>query len=196
MSQRFLKRVLAILLASIGIPALSQTAPGATEGNWPLVIGIGYSNFHTDWSGRLGGPSVWADWTLNRLPGRLHGLGIEVSGNDLQFNRSGGDPRLRMDTAEGGPIYTWHRDRRFRPYLKFLVGFGSIDFTLPNYFHDTRTIYSPAGGVDYRFLNHLVVRGDYEYQFWTHFINDRVLNPQGLTIGVAYDFNRSRTFEE
>jgi len=154
-----------------------------------------YSEFHTDWSGQLGGPSIWADWGFNQLPGKLHGLGVEVNGRDLNFNRSGSDPRLRMDVAEGGPMYTWRRDRPFRPYVKFLVGLGSIDFTLPNYFHDTRTVYSTAGGIDYRFSSHLVVRVDYEYQFWTHFINDHTMNPEGLTIGINYDFNRPRRFE-
>lgn len=194
MSQRFLNTLLAILLAGIVTPALSQTAPDATEGNSPLAVGIGYSNFQTDWNGRLGGPSIWADWSFNRLPGKRHGLGVEVSGRDLNFNRSGGDPRLRMDTALGGPIYAWHLKRSIRPYVKFLAGLGSIDFTLPNYFHDTRTVYSIAGGVDYRFSNHLMVRGDYEYQFWTHFIHNHTLNPQGLTIGVTYDFEHSRRF--
>jgi opacity protein-like surface antigen len=195
LSHRFLKIALSSLLAGIAIPVLSQTVPGATEGHLPLVVGIGYSEFQTDWSGRLGGPSIWADWNFNQLPGKLHGLGVEVNARDLNFNRSGSDPRLRMDVAEGGPIYTWRRDRPFRPYVKFLAGLGSIDFTLPNYFHDTRTVYSPAGGIDYRFSGHFVVRVDYEYQFWTHFINDHTMNPQGLTIGINYDLGHPRRFE-
>lgn len=195
LTYRFLKIVFSILLASIEIPAVSQTLPGATEGNLPLVVGIGYSNFQTDWSGRLGGPSIWADWSFNRLPGKLGGLGLEANGRDLNFNRSGADPRLRMDTIEGGPMYSWFRNRPIRPYVKFLVGLGSIDFTLPNYLHDTRTIYSSAGGVDYRFSGHIVIRGDYEYQFWTHFIHNHTMNPQGLTIGVNYDFGHRRRFE-
>ena len=56
-------------------------------------------------------------------------LGVEVEGRDLNFDRTGGDPKLRMDTFEGGLIYTTHFYRRFHPYAKFLFGDGSIDFT-------------------------------------------------------------------
>jgi opacity protein-like surface antigen len=195
MFRKFPKMLLAVLLIIRAIPALSQTAPGATEGTWPLVVGVGYSNFHTDWSGRLSGPSFWADWTFNRLPGIWHGVGVELVGRDLNFDRTGGDPKLRMDTISGGPIYTWRRDRRIRPYGKFLFGYGSIDFTaVPGYSHDTRTVYTPGGGVDYRFWKNLSVRGDYEYQFWTDFFSHHALNPQGLTVGVDYDFGHSRRF--
>jgi len=77
--------------------------------------------------------------------------------------------------------------------MKFLVGDGSIDFTVaPNYSHDTREMYVPGVGADTRFYRSLWLRVNYEYQFWPHFFNYHALNPSGVDVGVAYDFGRFR----
>jgi hypothetical protein len=36
------------------------------------------------------------------------------------------------------------------------------------------------------------VRGDYEYQYWRHIFGPHDLNPNGVTIGVSYDFGSFR----
>ncbi len=137
---------------------------------------------------------VLADWNFYKLPPLLDGFGLEVEGRShLNIDRTGGDPKLRMDTLEGGVIYTTHFYRRFHPYMKFLVGDGSIDFTVaPNYSHDTREMYVPGVGADTRFYKSFWLRANYEYQFWPHFFNHRALIPSGVDIGVAYDFGRFR----
>jgi opacity protein-like surface antigen len=114
-----------------------------------------------------------------------------VEARDLNYDRTGSDPKLRMDTVSGGAIYTWRHYRNVHPYAKFLVGYGSIDFSSsrPNYTHDSRTVYAPGGGLDYRVYRNVWVRGNYEYQAWTDFFNHHALNPQGFTIGAAYDFS-------
>ena len=92
-------------------------------------------------------------------------------------------------------IYTTHFYRRFHPYMKFLVGDSSIDFSLPNfpnYTHDTREMYVPGVGADTRFYKSFWLRVNYEYQFWPNFFNHHALNPSGVDIGVAYDFGRFR----
>ena len=185
-----LKMLVAVFVAGAAIPAFSQVTPTATGGGLPLSVGIGYSNYHTDWSGRLGGSMVWVDWNFYQQPSFLHGFGIEVEARDLNYGRTGAEPKLRMDTAAGGAIYTWRHYHKFHPYAKFLVGFGSIDFSplAPNYSHDTRTVYAPGGGLDYRVYRNVWVRGNYEYQFWPYFINHHALNPNGVTIGASYDF--------
>jgi len=94
-------------------------------------------------------------------------------------------------------MYEWHHYRNFRPYVKGLMGFGSIYFgeclalcsTTP-YTHDTRTVYAPGGGVEYRAFRSIWVRGDWEYQFWPQLTGNTYLNPQGFTIGAVYDFSR------
>jgi opacity protein-like surface antigen len=190
---KYLKTLLAALVVSASIPALSQTVPEATAGGLPLSVGVGYSNFYTDWStdwsGRLQGPMLWADWNFYRAPSFLRGFGIEVEGRDLNY---GGVGNLRQDTAEGGAIYTWRHYRNFHPYGKFLAGIGSIDFNvnIPNYKHDSRTVYASGGGVEYRACRNVWVRGDYEYQFWTDFFGYHALNPNGFTIGASYNFRR------
>jgi len=187
------KMLLAVLVVFTPIPAFSQVAPQVEAGP-SLSVGLGYSNYATDWSGRLGGPMIWGDFNFYDHPSFLNGFGIEVEGRDLNYNRTGTTPNLRMDTAGGGPIYTWRHYPRFHPYTKFLIGFGSIDFTteVPNYTHDTRTVYSPGGGLEYRVYRDVWVRGNYEYQFWTDFFNHHALNPEGFTIGASYDFRGIR----
>jgi opacity protein-like surface antigen len=97
---------------------------------------------------------------------------------------------MRQDTAGGGPIFNWHVTKRFHPYFKGLFEDGSIDFfPLPGYSHDTRLLIAPGGGFEYRFLGPLKVRADYEYQFWMGNLLGNTLNPQGFTVGIAYDFS-------
>jgi opacity protein-like surface antigen len=186
------KLILAAFFLLASSPALSQVAPAATEGGLPLVVGAGFSGFYTDWSGRIDGPIVWAEWNFYRAPWVLNGLGIEVEGRDLNYGRTGSDPRLRLDTGEGGAIYTWRHHRNFHAYGKCLTGILSIDFSSNSpYRHDTRTDYVVGGGVEYRAWHNVWVRGDYEYQFATNFFSHHALNPNGFTIGAAYDFKRT-----
>lgn len=155
--------------------------PGCSGGQAPgipLTVGVGYSNYATDSSGRLSGPSLWIDRNFYQGPSYLRGLGFEAETRDLNCDRTGGSPNLRMDTASGGVIYTWHHLHNFNPYMKFLIGYGSIDFTVantPNYKHDTRTLYAPRGGLDYRVFRNVSVRGNYDYQFWPDFFNHHAL---------------------
>ncbi len=190
------KFILAMLILAVTLPASAQVVPSAHEGQVPLVIGIGYSNFYTDWNGRLSGATLWADWNFNKGPSYLKGFGIEVEARDLNYFRSSSTPKnLRQDTLEAGVIYTWRHYRNIHPYGKFIAGLGSIDFQRmsPTYSHDTRTVWAPGGGVEYRAWHNVWVRGDYEYQFWTHFFNYHALNPNGVTIGASYDFGHIHT---
>lgn len=192
MNQKCLITLLALFFVSASIPAFSQVAPEGAVGGLPLTVGVGYSNYHTDWSGRLGGPVCWVNWNFYNAPSLLHGLGIEVEGRDLNFERTGGDPKLRMDTIAAGAIYTWRHYHRVHPYTKFLLGYGSIDFTSfdPNYTHDSRTVYAPGGGLEYRVFRNVWVRGDYEYQIWPDFFHHHAFNPNGFVIGASYDLRK------
>jgi opacity protein-like surface antigen len=185
------KIVLATLFLAATLPASAQVTPSFQQRRVPLVVGVGFSNFNTDWNGRLSGATFWADWNFNKRPSFLQGFGIEVEGRDLNYGRSSGAPKnLRQDTLEGGVIYTWRHYRNFHPYGKFIAGLGSIDFQhiRPTYSHDTRAVWAPGGGVEYRAWQNVWVRGDYEYQFWPDFFSYHALNPNGVTIGVSYDF--------
>ncbi|MFZ0743008.1 MAG: outer membrane beta-barrel protein [Terracidiphilus sp.] len=198
--------LLAALVICTSIPAFSQVVPeiGHPGRGMPLSVGVAYSTYDTDWSGpfeggkplnggRLSGGTLWADWNFYKLPPLWDGFGLEVEGRDLNYGRTGDDPKMRQDTVEGGLIYTTHFYRRFHPYAKFLFGYGSIDFTVaPTYSHDTRTMYVPGGGADTRFYKSLWLRVNYEYQFWPNFFRYHTLNPRGWDVGVAYDFGGFR----
>jgi opacity protein-like surface antigen len=189
-----LKMILTVLVFGAVIPASCQVVSQATDtSGTPLTIGVGYSNYYSNWNGRLSGPVIWADWTFYGKRSYLHGFGVELEARDLNYGRTGSVPNLRMDTATGGVIYTCRRFRKINPYAKYLAGLGSIDFisTNPNYKHDTRTISSWGGGLRYRVSPQVWVNADYEYQFWPQLPRD-TLNPQGFTIGIAYDFRRVR----
>ena len=194
--------LLAILFGCASIPVFSQVVPeiGHPGKGWPLSVGVAYSTYDTDWNhqpldgGRLSGGTIWADWNFYHLPPLWDGFGLEVEGRDLNYGRTGNDPKMRQDTLEGGVIYTTHFYRRFHPYAKFMVGDGSIDFTstLPTYSHDTRLMYAPGGGADTRVYESLWLRVNYEYQFWPDFFQHNALNPRGWDIGLAYDFGGFR----
>jgi len=185
--------IMAFFLATV-FPATSQVTPAATQGGLPLVVGVGFSDYYTEmFSKHMEAPTVWADWNFSHVPSFLRGFGIEAEVRDIDFGQPAGQ-QLRMFIAGGGPIYTLQHYRNFHPYGKFLVDYGSMSHMkisrLPSsYTADKWVIYAPGGGVEYRVRRNIWLRADYEYQFWRDgFYDNTFLNPEGLTIGVSYDF--------
>jgi opacity protein-like surface antigen len=175
--------------------AHAQVTYSAQEGKLPFTVGVGVSDFSDDWgisNPRQVGITAWADWRIPHMPSLLDGVGVELEGRDINYATPSSLPGHRMDTGLIGPIYQFRRTSRIRPFGKFLMGIGSIDFPSPGatYSHDTRTVYEPGVGTDVRFWNRFSVRGEYDYQFW-HQLFQHDLNPQGFTVGVVYDFGRS-----
>jgi opacity protein-like surface antigen len=182
--------ILAVGIFSITVPAISQVAPAYERSGWPVRLGIGPSSYDVDWGhGRMLGGTIWADWYPEKLPHVLRGLGLEGEARDISLDRSSTQPNMRQDTAGIGPIYAWNHFHNFHPYLKYLIAYGSIDFVSPSptYSHDTRTLYAPGLGFEYRFYRQFWARADYEYQTWQVLLGNTP-NPQGFTVGVAYDF--------
>ncbi len=184
-----LKKCLLGVVFLVAVPVFCQTLPSGERGGIPLTIGAGYSNFNSDWSGRISGYTVWADWAFYRAPGALKGVAIEAFGRDLNFDRTGLDPLLRQVVGGGGVLWAWRHYRVVQPYGKLLAGYGGINFTTTNpfYTHDTRTVLAQGLGVNFN-LHHMVVRADYETQQWPNLFRNHSLTPGGVTVGVAYDF--------
>lgn len=180
------------------LPLHSQVTPAAVQGSTlPVVAGIGGSDFSLDWGpgNRMEGVTAWVDVYPNILPRKLNGLGIEVEGRDINFNRPSGFSKMRQDTGMGGLIYALPHYRNFRPYIKFLAGIGSIDFPVigpKTYTHDTFLVTAPAGGMETRVWQHVWVRAEYEYQSWHQAFGPNDLNPNGVTAGLSYDFRPVR----
>ncbi len=188
----------AVLFMAAALPLSAQSAYSAKRGAWPVAIGAGYSSINTDWGQDahgnpriVNGVTVWFDW--KKLPFLPHGFGLEAEGEHVNWNQPAALPQLRIDAVMGGPTYTYTvRDfRRLRFYGKGMIGFGGINFPpFGNYSHDTRTIWAPGLGAEYRAWNSFWVRADYEYQYWPNlFSRGHTLNPHGLTIGMVYDFS-------
>jgi len=185
--------VVILFVLGAALPAIAQVAYSAEEAKQPFTVGAGFSNFSDDWgitNPRQSGITMWADWRVPHVPPTLRGLGIEFEGRDINFSTPSDLPGHRMDTALGGPMYEWRGRGRIRPFGKFLMGIGSIDFpfTGSTYNHDTRTVLEPGGGADMRFWTRFSVRAEYDYQFWRQIFGPNDLNPQGISVGVVYDF--------
>ena len=176
--------------------ALAQAVQSAEERHLPFSVGVGVSDFDTYWAvgNRMLGGTFWADWNPGMLPAKLGGLGLEIEARDISLGRSSDQPsNLREDTASGNLVYRWRRYRNFHPYGKAGLGMGSIDFQfdIPGYSHDTRTVYSLGGGLEYRAYRNVWVRADYEYQSWGTLLGT-TFHPQGVTLGAMYSFRGPR----
>jgi opacity protein-like surface antigen len=203
MSNRlFPKLTLALFFVAISLPAFSQVAPSATSGG-PLWVGVGagFADVSVDFGqGRMEGGSLWVDVGSTRVPPILRGFAIEGEARDINIGARTHQPKnFREDTAGGGPVYYWRHYRNFQPYGKFLIGYGSIDFEgfkgLPDYKHDTRTVFSEGGGLEYRIFKQLWARGDYSYMEWPHlFSKTNSLSTQGFEFGAIYEFRHNRYY--
>ena len=173
----------------------AQVTYSREEGNQPFTVGVGFSNFSDDWgtqNPRQDGITMWVDWRLPAMPRLLNGLGIEFEGRDLNYAIPSYLPGHRMDTAQGGPLYQHRRNGRIRPDAKYVMGIGSIDFPSPG--PPTLTtrgaVFEPGAGADVRFFSRFSARAEYDYQFWHAIFGPHDLNPNGVTVGVVYDFGR------
>jgi len=178
------------------------TAPAAKgrEEFSPLAVGVGFSGYNPDYGhGPLLGGTLWLDYFPDYVPHIMRGIGIEAEARDLNLDRSATAPvNLRIDYGGGGLIYSWPHFPKFRPYAKVFMGFGNLDHAVDpvtkRWGHDSRTVTSWGGGMDYRAFKHIWVRCDYEYQTWPTFFKHTPpvragrLNPQGFTLGAMYHF--------
>lgn len=186
--------LLFLLIVGSASRLMAQVTYSAREGRTPLSVGFGVADFSDDWGGRHPrqvGLTLWIDWHLPHMPRPLQGLSLEFEGRDVNYATPDYLPGHRMTTGLAGPMYQWRREHRVRPYAKYLLGIGNLDF--PGaccYQQDTRNIFAPGGGVDVRLLGRLSARGDYEYQYWHAIFGPHDLTPQGFTFGVVYDLGR------
>jgi len=151
-SKLFLSLALAILGVTSARFGLAQSIYSAHENHLPIAVGFGASNFDLDYgrdnSGterRMGAITSWLDWTPPKVPRLLEGLSVEVEGRDINFGRPSSLPKMRQDTILGGVAYNLPYSHLTHPYIKYLMGMGSIDFPpAGRYSHDTRSVWAPG----------------------------------------------------
>jgi hypothetical protein len=186
--------LLFLILVSAASRLGAQVTYSAREGRTPLSVGFGVADFSDDWgtrNPRQVGLTLWIDWHLPHMPSKLRGLGLEFEGRDVNYATPDSIPGHRMTTGLAGPMFQWRREKRIRPYAKYLLGIGNLDF--PGsccYQQDTRAIFAPGAGADVRLIGRLSARGEYEYQMWHAIFGPHDLTPQGFTFGVVYDLGR------
>lgn len=213
MFSRLLPKVLlaAVFIAAAG-PVLAQVVYDASQGKLPLSLGGGISNFDPDFAqgpgpaygilfgsgqGRMWGGTAWIDAGIPFGPPWVHGFAAEAEYRSIFAGGSQGQQNLKESSVGGGAIYTWRRWHTFRPYGKYILNFGSIDFTpvpeknAPPYSHDSRLANSLGGGIEIRCTQHIWARADYEYQYWGRFGGSPVFQPQGVTLGAMYNLMKS-----
>ena len=125
--------------------------------SYPLG-GVEYSNFTPDFGppDRLTGIGAYVDFNWNSR------YAIEGETRFLRFNGFNGEYE---DNYLAGPKISVFRHGKFRPYAKVLFGVGRINFPYEigngSYF-----AIAPGGGLEYRVARRIILRAEYEYQYW------------------------------
>ncbi len=164
----------------------AQAAPAVLGGDHTLWAGVEYSNFTPDFGPpqRLIGVGGYVDLNWNSR------YAIEGEARFLRFN---GFNAEYEDSYLAGPKINVFRHGKFRPYAKVLFGVGKINFPYEigngSYF-----AIAPGGGLDYRLTRLLILRAEYEYQYWPAAPGivgepSNGLHPNGFSAGVAYRFH-------
>ena len=172
------KIVLAATLLSTPAFIHAQATPTGVR-KASLQVGAGFSNANTDYlPNRVNGTTIYADFDF------FHHLGLE---GEFRYIKDG-KTNIYEKSYEIGPRYS-RTYGRFSPYVKGLYGRGVFNFT----YRGERTanlaynMLAVGGGLDYRLLRHVNLRGEYEYQHWFGFPLHG-LTPSAITIGAAYRF--------
>jgi len=163
----------------------AQAAPAVLGGDHTLWAGVEYSNFTPDFGPpqRLVGVGGYVDFNWNSR------YAIEGETRFLRFNDFNGEYE---DNYLAGPKIFVFRHGKFRPYAKVLFGVGKINFPYEigngSYF-----AIAPGAGLDYRLTGRIILRAEYEYQFWPGAPGiagepSNGLKPNGFSAGFAYRF--------
>jgi hypothetical protein len=176
-----LTRVLTFMgLLAITSTLYAQAKPAASRRS-DFQVGIGFTNANSDYlPSRINGGSAYFDFDFSRH------LGIEGA---FRFVKDGSGSDIYEKTYEIGGRY--HRTYgRFLPYGRVMYGRGVFNYpAYPGYRHSNLAynLFAGGAGLDYRLMNHLNARADFEYQRWLGF-PPHGLTPNLLTFGAAYRF--------
>jgi opacity protein-like surface antigen len=164
---------------SFSSTANAQALPTATA-NGTLQVGLGWTYGEPDYGQKaIQGITGYAD-----IGFRPH-FGAEAEYHYISV-------KTPTDLGENsfffGPRFILPRNH-YSLYAKALVGIGSIVIQEtednPQGGAGSYLAYGAGGGIDYQITQHIVARGDFEYQRWSF---GKGLTPTASTIGLAYRF--------
>lgn len=169
-------------------PASQSQTPG-------FSIGAGFSVINPDYGrGKLDGETLWIDSPPIGFVPILRRVRIEFEARELRFLRSPSERVLREDVALLGATYALHRLFGIQPYVKAEWGVGNLDYLVRagRTYHQSRTVTSIGGGLEWRAFGTAWVRADYEYEYFPDFFlgipekpTSGSVAPQGITIGLV-----------
>lgn len=179
---------------------MAQSPRSAVGGEAGLWAGGEFSWFHSDYhcqtatgvscKNSLEGITPLVDLNFRQK------WGAEGEARWLHWGGTGG---MKESNYLIGPRYRFFRYDGIGIWGKVLLGGGWI--TTPNYpqagsLQGSYFAYAPGATVDYPVTPRLLVRVDYEYQFWPSFagpptgtaVHNNGLNPNGISFGAEYRF--------
>ena len=188
MSSKLLVAAAALIFS---VSCLAQVGPAGEKTPLNLSVGGGMDYWWGDWGGAVKrfGPSAWVTADIS------HGVGVNLEGHSMIVGGRIPNPSYKYFVGEGGVIYTYHRWRTIRPFVKGEIGYASLSFprTGLSYSHQDERTWSVGGGGEYRTYKRLWTRVDYTYDFFPNFYSlisgeFHTLNPNGITFGETYHF--------
>lgn len=147
---------------------------------------------------QIGGGFVLArpDYVLQTYRGGAAYIDFDFSphlGVEAEFHQ--------VDTPDSNSVYerTYEIGARYHrtygplvPYVKGMIGRGKFNYPYGEA-NLAYNLFALGGGADVKFGEHIRLRGEYEFQKWSSFPNGG-LDPQLVTIGIAYHFNPKQRF--
>lgn len=195
MNSRKLSRILLLALAVFSYHEVvhAQASSSATSVRRTIDVGAGFTRTNMDWAHQhMEGITVWADFHV--LPGRLARIAPEFQFKNIPWGNSN-QIRLSQRTIQGGLKADLFTYGRLHLYAKGLIGTGHIEFNLgavparPELTSRNDTVYTAAGGGEFRMRSHLNIRAEYYEEFWPNLaLRNTSLTPSGFTIGVSRSF--------
>jgi len=185
LTRHFCALVVLLLLLGGASPAVhAQAQPAAAGPGSNILAGGGFSAFETDYGQRkIGGYFAYVDvhptWRY----------GVEGEARYLRFHT---DLDVTQTDYLGG-VHVYLRPQAFRPYAKFLIGLGRMNFPF-HYGPGNYLALAPGAGIDYMVSDRLTIRAiDFEYQEWPQFTYGN-LHPYGISVGLSYRINKLRRY--
>ena len=176
---------LLLLLGGASPAAHAQAQATAAGPGANVLAGGGVSGFENDYGQRkIGGYFAYVDvhptWRYG-LEGEARYLRLHTDENMTQTDYLGG-------------VHVYLRPQAFRPYAKFLIGLGRMNFPFNYGPGSSYLALAPGAGIDYMVSDRLTIRAiDFEYQDWPQFTSGS-LHPYGISVGLSYRINKLRLY--